>query len=643
MIEFFQPVLWQRQSFDRSSVVLNRCGSAVKSKVRAVPPQHLTSSCEANSTQSFSNFSTPRSPPFTIRRSIEMTTFIIRAFALAALLAASSRAQSLDEYRRFALSQQADVERGKALFFNEAKLACSKCHTIDGKSGKAGPDLYAIGDKYPRPALIEAILQPSANIAIGYTTTIVITQNGDEYSGILQSANNEAVELMGADGKLIRIPRRDIKEQKASPISLMPEGVQSGLTLQEFNDLIEFLISLRQPETALVSDTATPAIIPKLAKPIKVTPLFQEKFTTPRIDGVESGLTGFWPIPGQKNAALVTHQVGLIWLIEKTKTAEKKSLFADQISETYSKTGPNGLLGLAFHPKFTKNRKYYLKYQVFEDQSIATVLVEKKMAPDFRHDSGEPARRLIKIPSLGGDHGGGCVQFGPDGYLYFAMGDSGPHRDPNGNAQNMQLLLGKMVRIDVDHHDEGRAYSIPRDNPFVGQSAVRPEIWACGFRNPWRFSFDSRTGELWLADVGQDRVEEIDIVHRGQNYGWNVYEGFERFSDTYREDGVKYTPPLMAYKRKYGNSITGGDVYRGRANPSFNGVYIFGDYNSKLIFGLKQKHGKLDTVRQIGTAPERIVSFSADEQGELYLAGFEGTIFKLDFPDTAFNAPIKND
>src|SRR4029078_531309 len=134
---------------------------------------------------------------------------------------------------------------------------------------------------------------------------------------------------------------------------------------------------------------------------------------------------------------------------------------------------------------FIYNRKYYLKYQVFESDTIATVIVERQMTSDFRHDSNEPGRRLIKIPSLAGDHGGGCVQFGPDGYLYFAMGDSGPHRDPNGNAQNMQLLLGKMSRIDVDHCDEGKAYSIPFNNPFIYRTGIRPEIWASGFRNPW--------------------------------------------------------------------------------------------------------------------------------------------------------------
>jgi putative heme-binding domain-containing protein len=546
-----------------------------------------------------------------------------------------------DEYRRFALSQQADAARGKELFFNEAKLACSKCHTIDGRTGKAGPDLYAIGDKYARPNLIDAILQPSANIAVGYTTTIVTTKSGDEFTGILQQLNDAGVELVGADAKPVRIPKLDIQQQRSSNISLMPEGLQAGLTLQEFNDLIEFLITLRQPESALQTDENMPLVIPELEQAAHVAPFFTTKFTTPRIDGVESGLTGCAQIPGQKDAWLITHQVGYIWLLEKTKAGEQKSVFLDQVATTYSKTGPNGLLGIAFHPKFRQNRKYYLKYQVFEDGGIHSTIVERKMGADGRHDAGE-YRRLIKIPSPGGDHGGGCLQFGPDGYLYFAMGDSGPHRDPNGNAQNMGLLLGKMSRIDVDHREANKEYAVPQSNPFVSTAGARPEIWALGFRNPWRFCFDPKNGKLWVADVGQDRVEEVDIVRRGENYGWNIFEGFERFSDQYRKEGVIYVPPVMAYRRKYGNSITGGYVYRGKRARSFDGAYIFGDYNSKRIFAMTAEDRKLKSVRQIATIPERLVSFALDSAGEIYPVGFEGTIYKLDLANTSLEGPTKS-
>jgi glucose/arabinose dehydrogenase len=216
------------------------------------------------------------------------------------------------------------------------------------------------------------------------------------------------------------------------------------------------------------------------------------------------------------------------------------------------------------------------------------------------------------------------------------MGDTGPHNDPNGHAQNLQLLLGKVLRIDVDHAEAGQAYAIPKDNPFAGQPGVRPEIWAYGFRNPWRFSFDRLTGDLWLADVGQDRAEEVDIVRRGENHGWNVYEAFEPFSNQYRKEGRTFIKPVFAYRRKYGNSITGGHVYRGDKNSSFYGAYICGDYTSKIIFGLTLENGALKTVRRIGTAPQRIVSFSEDEAGELYAIGYEGKVYKIDFTEGRF-------
>ena len=295
-----------------------------------------------------------------------------------------------------------------------------------------------------------------------------------------------------------------------------------------------------------------------------------------------------------------------------------------------------GLLGLAFHPNFKENRKYYLKYQVFEEGTVATILVEKRFAPNFREDSGEAPRRLLKILSVAEDHSGGCIEFGPDGFLYFGMGDTGPHRDPSGHAQNLSLLLGKILRIDVDRSEDGKAYSIPRDNPFRDVADARPEIWAWGFRNPWQFSFDKATGDLWVGDVGQDRQEEIDIVKRGENLGWNVYEGFEPFSNVYRKEGVTYTLPVFAYRRKLGVSVTGGPVYRGEKSPSFQGVYIFGDYNSKRIFGLTQENRTLKTVRQIGTSPQGIVAFATGDRGEIFLVGFEGMIYKLDLENAVF-------
>jgi len=216
------------------------------------------------------------------------------------------------------------------------------------------------------------------------------------------------------------------------------------------------------------------------------------------------------------------------------------------------------------------------------------------------------------------------------------MGDTGPQEDPQGHGQNTTLLLGKMLRIDVDHPANGRPYAIPPDNPFVNRNDVRPEIWALGFREPWRFSFDPLTGEFWVGDVGQDRYEEVDIVLPGENYGWNVYEGFEPFSNRYRKPGADYVLPVFAYARKFGVSVTGGWIYRGDTNSSFYGVYIFGDYQSRRLWGLTQENRQLKKIRELGLAPQRIVSFGRDLQGELYLVGYEGTIYRIDFQNAVF-------
>ncbi len=549
--------------------------------------------------------------------------------------AMASGAPNLEDYRKHALTHEGSVLRGKLLFNDDQKLGCAKCHSVDGSANKAGPDLQAAGDAFGRQDLVNAVLTPSATIAVGYGTIIVETKSGAEFTGILKQTTEGGIQLMGADGKLISIATSDIKEKRGSSVSLMPEGLQAQISVQEFTDVIEYLASLRQPASALVSNRGMPSDIPRLEKPPGIRLLFTNHFEIPRTKA-ESGLTSLRQIPGFTNVFLVLHQEGIIWKVEKTATAEEKTVFADLTDEVFYERGPNGLQDVAFHPKFRQNRKYYRFYQVLEDGVVTTRIVEKEFAPDFKGDSGKPARVILKIPSVAEDHSGGCLQFGPDGFLYIVMGDTGPQMDPNGHAQNLQLLLGKLLRVDVDHPEAGRAYAIPGDNPFRGRTDARPEIWAYGFRNPWRFSFDRLNGELWAADVGQDRIEEVDIVRRGENYGWSVYEGFEPFSNQYRKEGRTYTMPFFAYRRKYGASVTGGYVYRGEKNSSFYGVYIFGDYVSKRIFGLTQQNGVLKTARQLGVLPQRLVSFCEDEAGNLYAVGYEGKIYQLDFSEARF-------
>lgn len=559
---------------------------------------------------------------------------LLTAFLGFAAISASAQVKDVEAYRRHALTHEGDAARGKALF-NDQKLICANCHSVDGSASKAGPDLFAAGDAFGRRDLIEAVLKPSATIAPGYGTVVVETKAGALLQGTLKQKTDAGLQLMGVEGKMVSIATADIKEQSGLPLSLMPEGLHANLTLQEFNDVIEYLTTLKQAESTLVSDHGMPRDLPELAKPVKVQPFFTTEFKLPRAK-VESGLTSLHQLPGSGNVFFVLHQKGMIWRVEKTAAGEEKSVFADLPAEVFSERGPNGLLDMTFHPKFRENRKYYLFYQVLEEGKVTTHIVEKQFDAAFKGDSGKPPRLILKIASVAEDHSGGCLLFGPDGFLYIVMGDTGPHHDPNGHAQNLQLLLGKMMRIDVDHEQNGLAYAIPKDNPFAGQPGVRPEIWAYGLRNPWRFCFDRLTGDLWLADVGQDRVEEVDIIRRGENYGWNVFEGFEPFSNQFRKEGVTFAKPVFAYRRKYGNSITGGQVYRGDKNSSFYGVYVCADYTSKRLFGLALENGILKTARQIGTVPQRVVSFSEDEAGHLYAIGYEGTIYQIDFTEARF-------
>jgi putative heme-binding domain-containing protein len=540
----------------------------------------------------------------------------------------TNRGKSAGEYQSYAMTHRGDAARGKALFENDQRLACARCHATDSRGGKAGPDLFAVGDKFGRFELVEAVVSPSKTIAVGYSTTIVQTRKGDTFDGVIKDATADAIDLMGGDGKLVRIATADIARRKTTDVSLMPEGLYTGLTLGEFADLIDYLASLKVPQTAALTAHGMPETIQQTSKPVALVPFNrpENNFEHP---------VWFGPVPGQADTfAVVEHESGKVWTLHHTASAETKSVFLDTGK---FQLGTRGVLGFAFHPKYASNRKYYFKKHFDEHGHFATYLFEGVAAPDGLRDSGHPRRRLIKFDATTNVHYGGGLAFGPDGMLYIGMGDTGPQQDPQGHGQNPSLLLGKVLRIDADHFDPGLPYAIPKDNPFVGRTGYRPEIWALGFRVPWRISFDSVTGDLWAGDVGQDLYEEVDLVRRGKNYGWNVYEGFAPFSNKYRREGESFTPPVFAYSRKYGPSVTGGYVYRGDKSSPLYGAYVFADYETKRIFALTQKDGVLDKVRQIATAPQRVPSFGQDEKGGLYVVGYDGTIYAINFTGATFD------
>lgn len=523
-------------------------------------------------------------------------------------------------YQDFALNNIGDASRGRALFASEG-TGCAKCHSVDGSSGRAGPDLFAIGDKFQRRELIRSVLEPSSSIAIGYGTTIVETKAGEAFQGVIKQATEAWLELMQADATLARINTRDIQSQRTGAASLMPEGLQAGLSLSEFSDLIAYLESLRQPANAPSAGRDMRETIQRAARQVSFEPFFG---TNIRLDHP----VWFGEVPGETNQFAVLEHFGRGWLIERSAKGDTQTSMID-LTNVVRRGGATGLLGLAFHPKFRENRKYYLKYQVATDGRIATVLDERIFSSSSRREI-TPPRELMRIPSVTQDHNGGCIEFGPDGYLYLGMGDTGPQRDPQGHGQDMNLLLGKILRIDVDRSEPDRPYGIPMDNPFRDKPDAKPEIWALGFREPWRFSFDSQTGDLWVGDVGQDRIEEVGIVRVGENHGWNVFEGFDRFSERYRRTGATYIPPVFAYPHSVGVSVTGGYVYRGERAPGMKGRYICADFESRRVWALTQTNRALESLVEIGRAPTRAVSFSQDSDGEIYMVGYDaGVIYRL--------------
>ena len=523
------------------------------------------------------------------------------------------------------------VEGGK-LIFTDQRTACSQCHSVDGTASGLGPDLYAAGDKFARADLVQSILDPSSSIMTGYATTILENRKGERFQGILRSRTDEVLVLGQVGGVDLQIARSEVVKEETGTVSLMPPGLHSQLSPAEFRDLVAYLESLRQPETKVVQEAGTPLEIPVLSQQVAFEPVFgmKEKFHKP---------VWFGGHPTVKGAYLIAEKSkGTISLVEKVDGEEVISPFVNILNEIYV-ANDEGLLGVALHPGFAENGRYFMMHETMTGQQRGMAVVERVASADRRKDSGNPTRSILRwnIDTL--FHHGGGLEFGPDGFLYIGMGDGGPQEDPEGKAQDLSRFEGSLLRIDVDREEEGRAYGIPGDNPFVtGDSKERrPEIFAYGLRQPWRFSFDPANGDLWVGDVGQNRFEEVCIVRSGENHGWNIQEGFSLFSTQYRTETAKYIPPVVAFLRKHGVSVTGGYVMRTDPQSSFHGVYICADYQSKKVWGITQRDRKLKVIRQIGTAPDRIVSFGRDAAGGLYAVGYtKGVVYRVDLDEAKF-------
>ena len=363
--------------------------------------------------------------------------------------------------------------------------------------------------------------------------------------------------------------------------------------------------------------------------------------------------------PDGSGRMFIVQQEGRILITQKGTDGSQSKEFLNIVDRKPFVDNEEGLLSLAFHPGFKTNHLFYIYYNQQNPQTNS-LFPRHSVISEFKVSATDPdqadlrsERILLEVPQPFGNHKGGQISFGPDGYLYIALGDGGLACDPFGNGQNTASLLAKILRIDVNTRTEVQMgpqkktleYGIPSDNPFVhepdmGGLGARREIWAYGLRNVWRYSFDRLTGDLWAGDVGQDLWEEVDLITKGGNYGWSVREAAHHFKPgppgaQYEEPVIEYPHrPDMASQSKFskhtsGLCVVGGYIYRGKKFPALQGVYIYGDYNLGTVWGLRYRDGKVTDYEAVLLQPKNIASFAEDNDGELYVLALDAGVFAL--------------
>ena len=345
-----------------------------------------------------------------------------------------------------------------------------------------------------------------------------------------------------------------------------------------------------------------------------------------RLTEVASGLQNplHLTAPAGDPRLFVVEQPGRIRIVEGGRLLETPFL---DLTGLVRSGGERGLLGLAFHPRFAENGWLFVDYT---DSDGDTRVVRYTAAPGANVADPASAKEVLFVDQPFGNHNGGLVAFGPDGMLYVGMGDGGSGGDPQGHGQNRGTLLGALLRIDVDGGDP---YAVPPDNPFVGRPGMRGEVWAWGLRNPWRFAFDRDEGLLYLADVGQNAWEEIDVAPAsaaGLNYGWNVMEGAHCYG-TSSCDRTGLVLPVHEYSHDEGCSVTGGHVYRGSRVPGLRGHYFYADYCGGWIRSFRYQGGQVTDAREwVEGGIGNVLSFGEDAEGELYVLSANGRVYRID-------------
>ena len=390
------------------------------------------------------------------------------------------------------------------------------------------------------------------------------------------------------------------------------------------------------PPTPTTAPAHTPASTPPTAAETSTPapePESQQLPAWPAITLVEkmSGLRNPVDLAHAKDGSgrtYVVEQIGLVQAFDDGFIGQ--SPFMD-IRDRVSCCGERGLLGIAFPADFSSSRTLYVNYTTTDPGSLHTRVSRFRLYPDVHQVDPDSEEILMQFHQPWRNHNGGQIAFGPDGYLWIGTGDGGSAADPQDNGQKGQTLLGKLLRIDVSAASAA-PYVIPPDNPFIGNDDFLDEIWAYGLRNPWRFSFDRQTGDLYIADVGQNAWEEVNFQPAGspggENYGWRIMEGLHCFNPSTACPTAGLTMPVVEYDRISGLSITGGYVYRGQDHPTLQGIYFFADYVTGNIWGLRQVNGVWESELLLDS-PYNVSSFGEDEAGNLYILHYNGTIFQV--------------
>jgi len=383
------------------------------------------------------------------------------------------------------------------------------------------------------------------------------------------------------------------------------------------------------PEPAIEASSTTepPPTSTPIPEPTPVPAIFPPSISLDPFISVPNQITYLTHAGDGSGRIFLVEKEGRVSIIEEGRVLDEP--FLDISEVVASRSSEQGLLSIAFDPDYEQNGEFYVNYTSRAGDGD-TAIARYRVSDDPNVTDASSGQVILTIDQPAANHNGGQLQFGPDGYLYIGTGDGGNANDPWDNAENLGVLLGKMLRIAVRGQD---AYAIPHDNPFITRDDVRAGIWAYGLRNPWRFSFDRATGDLYIADVGQNKWEEVDFQPAqsvsGEHYGWNTVEGTHCFEPAEGCDMSAIAMPVAEYSHDQGCSITGGYVYRGEAYPQLDGVYFFADFCSGVIWALRQENDGSWQTEMIFDSDLNIASFGEDEAGELYILDLDGTVHRL--------------